>query len=60
MVGLTEKFIPVLAQVLGSPEEQVKESTREELVYLVRWVHEQEPALVENHESLKAAVTDSD
>ena len=60
MLGLTEKLIPVLAQVLGPPVKQVKQSTLKQLGNLVRWIYEQQPALLDDYENLKAAVTESD
>lgn len=56
IVNLTPKVVPILAQVMGPPVDQLKEETREQLIQLIRFLHEKQPALVRAHESLRAVV----
>lgn len=54
IISLTPQLVPVFAQVLGPPEDQLKDETREQLIELVRFVHSKRPELVERHEGLMA------
>lgn len=54
--GLTQRLVPVLAHVLSPPEEQLTDDVREQLVELVRYLHKQQPALIQGHERLMSVV----
>ena len=53
---LTPQIIPVLAKVLGPPEEQLDDEIRESLVELVKYIHGKQAGLIEGHENLAAAI----
>jgi hypothetical protein len=42
MLQLTPQFKPVLEKVLGPPEEQLEEETRNKLLELVRYLQQQQ------------------
>ncbi|KAI9818800.1 MAG: hypothetical protein M1827_007620 [Pycnora praestabilis] len=54
--GLTPRLIPAFARVLGPPNEQLNDESREQLVELVKYLHKQQPALIQGHEVLMAAI----
>lgn len=56
MRDLTQRLVPVLAQVLSPPEEQLTEEVREQLIELVKYLHKQQPELIQGHEALMLAV----
>lgn len=56
MRELTPRLVPILEQVLGPPEEQLTDEVREQLIELVKYLHKQQPALIQDHEVLMSAV----
>lgn len=50
--GLTGKLVPVFAQVLGEPKEQLEDETREKLVETVKYLAKQQPQLFQQHQEL--------
>ena len=56
IINLTPKIVPILAQVMGPPADQLKEEVREQLTQLIRFLHEKQPALIRAHESLQAVL----
>ena len=56
MIGLTPQVVPILAKVLGEPEEQLDEETREEVVGLVKFIHSKQAGLIAGHEVLEGLV----
>lgn len=56
ITSLTPRLIPVIAQVMGPPEEQLTDATRERLLELVAFVHSKQPALIQQHVVLMAAL----
>ncbi|KAL8677173.1 MAG: hypothetical protein Q9186_006376 [Xanthomendoza sp. 1 TL-2023] len=56
ILGLTPKLLPILEQVLGSPEEQLDEETREQVVQLVKFVHSKQAQLVRKYSGLMSVV----
>ena len=50
--------MPIIAQVMGPPEEQIVDHTREQLTQLTKFVYGKLPALVEAHPVLMAVVED--
>lgn len=57
MQAQTGALVPVLAQVLGPPEEQLKEGTRAEVLELVKYIGSKNPELVKRNEVLASAVS---
>ena len=57
ILQLTSKILPVLAHVLDPPADQVTDTTREQLVQLVKFLHGRQPTLIRSHESLWSLVT---
>ncbi|KAL8982681.1 MAG: hypothetical protein Q9205_002886 [Flavoplaca limonia] len=56
ILGLTPKLLPVLEHVLGPPEEQLDDETREQVVQLVKFLHGKQAQLVKKYPGLMAAV----
>ena len=56
IINATPQVVPILAQVMGPPEGQLSESTRAELVELVTFLHTKQPALIQEHAILTAAI----
>ncbi|KAL8669846.1 MAG: hypothetical protein Q9168_005586 [Polycauliona sp. 1 TL-2023] len=56
ILGLTPKILPILEQVLGPPEEQLDDETREQVVQLVKFLHGKQAQLVKKYPGLMAAV----
>jgi len=56
MRGLTPQLVPVLAHVLGEPEDQVSDGMKEKLVELVKYLHSKQSSIVEGHPTLQALV----
>ena len=56
MRDLTPRLVPVLAHVLGPPEEQLTDDVREQLVKLVKYLHKQQPGLIQGHGFLMSVV----
>ena len=54
---LTEKVMAAAETTLGEPEEQLKDSTREEVLQLVRFVQTKSPSLVNSRPGLAAALS---
>ncbi|KAI4109865.1 MAG: hypothetical protein LQ339_001649 [Xanthoria mediterranea] len=56
ILGLTPKILPILEHVLGPPEEQLDDETREQVVQLVKFLHGKQAQLVKKYPGLMAAV----
>ncbi|KAL9631360.1 MAG: hypothetical protein Q9204_004262 [Flavoplaca sp. TL-2023a] len=56
ILGLTPKMLPILEHVLGPPEEQLDDETREQVVQLVKFLHGKQAQLVKKYPGLMAAV----
>ncbi|KAI4129907.1 MAG: hypothetical protein LQ338_001992 [Usnochroma carphineum] len=56
ILGLTPQLLPILEKVLGPPEEQLTEMTREQVVEMVKFVHGKRPGMVEAYPGLKGVV----
>lgn len=56
ILGLTPQLLPILEQVLGEPEEQLNEKTREQVLEMVRFIHGKQPVMVRKYPGLAAAV----
>lgn len=52
ILSLTPQLLHVLDQVMAPPYDQLNDATREQLVQLVRFVHEKHPALLGEHKTL--------
>jgi hypothetical protein len=50
----TEQLLPILDQVLGSPDEQLSEIIRSGLVELVKYLHGSGPAVIDRYDVLKS------
>ena len=50
--NLTSKIVPALEEVLGEPEDQLNDDTREELHQLVQYLHSKQPAIIQQHPGL--------
>jgi hypothetical protein len=46
---MTPQLVPVLAAVLGPPEKQLSEERRQQVTELAKYLHQQQPALFQNH-----------
>ncbi len=55
IVRLTPQLLPILAQVLSPPEEQLKEPTRLQIIQLVKFVASKHPELVRKYDVLATA-----
>jgi importin-4 len=49
---LTPKLVPIFAQVLGPPKEQLEQETRLLLVHAVQMLYKAQPDLFSGHEDL--------
>ncbi|MCJ1377490.1 hypothetical protein MMC17_000585 [Xylographa soralifera] len=49
VLGLTPQLLPIIAHVMGPPETQLTTTTREQLVQLVKFVHQNRPALIQQY-----------
>ncbi|KAL8925309.1 MAG: hypothetical protein Q9208_003599 [Pyrenodesmia sp. 3 TL-2023] len=56
ILGLTPQLLPVLEKVLGEPENQLNDETREQVVQMVKFIHGKEPQMVGKYAGLVAAV----
>ncbi|KAL8650442.1 MAG: hypothetical protein Q9210_003821 [Variospora velana] len=56
ILGLTPQLLPILEQVLGEPEEQLNEKTREQVLEMVRFIHGKQPLMVRKYPGLVAVV----
>ncbi len=56
MLQQTQTLLPVLAEVLSPPTEQLKDDTRKQVVELVRFLHKQQPGLVDGNDVLMGVV----
>ncbi|KAI9790991.1 MAG: hypothetical protein M1816_004558 [Peltula sp. TS41687] len=54
--GQTARLVPILAQVLSPPMEQLVDQTRSEVVMLVKYLHKQQPALIQDKKVLMEVV----
>lgn len=54
ILGLTPRLLPILEQVLGEPQEQLNEKTREQVVEMVRFIHGKQPQMVGEYPGLVA------
>ncbi|KAL9009900.1 MAG: hypothetical protein Q9173_005108 [Seirophora scorigena] len=54
ILGLTPRLLPILEQVLGEPEEQLNEKTKEQVVEMVRFIHGKQPQMVGKYPGLVA------
>ncbi|KZF21078.1 karyopherin Kap123 [Xylona heveae TC161] len=52
--GLTQQLLPVFAQVVSPPEEQLTEEIRSQLTELIKYLHKQQPALIDSNQVLAA------
>ena len=52
MLRLTPRLLPVLAQVMGPPESQLTEGSREALSQLVKYVYHNQAAMLQGYPSL--------
>ena len=52
----TQQLIPILAHVLSPPAEQLSAEMRQQVVQLVKYLHKQQPALVQDNAVLMGAV----
>lgn len=50
--GLTPQLVPVFAQVLGEPKEQLDAETREKVIETVKYLAKQQPALMQGQDAL--------
>lgn len=53
VLRLTERLLPAMAAVLGPPEEQLGEETREKIVELVRFLRSKQPRVVDEFAVLR-------
>jgi len=49
---MTQQFVPIFAQVLGPPEEQLDAGTRTEMIELVKFLASKEPGLIQSFPNL--------
>ncbi|MCJ1282366.1 hypothetical protein MMC26_001689 [Xylographa opegraphella] len=56
MLGLTPQLLPIVAHVMGPPEAQLTTTTREQLVQLVKFVYQNQPALIQQYPVLRQVV----
>ncbi|KAL8946125.1 MAG: hypothetical protein Q9222_007434, partial [Ikaeria aurantiellina] len=56
ILSLTPQLLPVLEQVLGPPEEQLDEGTREQVVEMVRFIYGKQAQLVKGYPGLMGVV----
>ncbi|KAL8800553.1 MAG: hypothetical protein Q9182_005108 [Xanthomendoza sp. 2 TL-2023] len=56
ILGLTPDLLPILEQVLGPPDEQLDDETREQVVQLVKFVHGKQAQLVRKYPGLMSVV----
>jgi hypothetical protein len=52
IIGLTPKLIPVFVHVLGDPDDQLNDETREKVIETVKFVAGKQPGLAKDNESL--------
>ncbi len=56
IASLTPKIVSVLAQVMDPPADQLKDSTREQLLQLLRFIHGKQPGLIQKYENLRTMI----
>ncbi|KAL8832945.1 MAG: hypothetical protein Q9170_004648, partial [Blastenia crenularia] len=56
ILGLTPQLLPILEKVLGPPEEQLNEKTREQVVEMVKFIHSKQPQMVGKYSGLVGVV----
>lgn len=56
ILGLTPQLLPILEKVLGEPENQLNDETREQVVEMVKFIHGKQPQMVGKYAGLVAAV----
>ncbi|MCJ1403220.1 hypothetical protein MMC11_006443 [Xylographa trunciseda] len=49
ILGLTPRVLPIVAHVMGPPDTQLTATTREQLIQLVKFVYQNQPALVQQY-----------
>ncbi len=55
ILGLTPQLLPILEKVLGPPENQLNDETREQVLEMVKFVHGKQPRMVGKYPGLVAA-----
>lgn len=56
ILGLTPQLLPILEKVLAPPEAQLNDSTREQIVEMVKFIHTKQPQMVGKYPGLVAVV----